>query len=104
MSPIRKWTEDEIATLCAMRAAGATYAEISRALGRSRDSCEGKIKYMEEQADRTNYTGNKDPENWIPVSQAQWLERERRLLAEPRDLVGALMGDPPRGYSALEQR
>jgi hypothetical protein len=31
-------------------------------------------------------------------------ERERRAAALPRDLTGALQGDPPRGFSELDRR
>lgn len=36
------------------------------------------------------------------VSATALAERDRRLSAGARDLTAALMGDPPKGYSALD--
>lgn len=33
-----------------------------------------------------------------------WDERNRRLMAAPRDLTGAMFNDPPIGFSMLEKR
>lgn len=40
----------------------------------------------------------------ISIPESVLLERDRRAQLAPRDLTGALMGDPPIGRSALDQR
>lgn len=42
--------------------------------------------------------------NHVYVPRAVLAERADRLAAPYRNQVGALMGDPPRGYSALDRR
>jgi hypothetical protein len=91
------WTCEATSKLIAMRRDGATFAQIGAALGVHSDTANNKYKEIIGKS----YVGSSDVVK--PPTQAM-LERDRRLAAPPRDLTGALMGDPGVGFSALERR
>jgi hypothetical protein len=94
----RKWTEAEEKRLFELRAEGKYWREIGAILGRHPNGCESKHKYALMKAGFY-----RDP----PAEKAPphvLREREQRVLAPARDLTGALMGDPPAGFSALDGR
>jgi transposase-like protein len=96
-----KWTPESIALLQQRLADGVSVTAIAKELGRERTIVRAKIDYLQNFDRGRPGAGNvKAP----VISPSQWEERDRRLAAPPRDLTGAMLGDPPVGFSALERR
>jgi hypothetical protein len=91
------WSIKELQQAVRMKRQGATCADIAVALGRSAAAVEAKFKYWGKR--RVN----------VPI--AHLIERPtstieeqiKRNAARHRDLTGAICGDPPIGYSALDR-
>ena len=93
--PRRLWTEDELKRARDMRAAGRTYGEIDKALGR----------WVGATQQRLEIAGNRLGDHVRSFRAPQQLLAERDALAaarERRALTQYFCGDPPPGYSALE--
>lgn len=95
-----KWTPESLALLKQRMAEGVPVREIARELGRERTIVRGKIWYLQNPGSQPG-AGTVFP---VVVPESRWADRDRRLAAPPRDLTGALMGDPPLGHSALDRR
>lgn len=122
MNPIL-WTAEQIEELQRLREAKIPIENIARALNRSvyaikakiaslrlpcakrimrreleRQRRNEKIKSMRIPSGTNSICGPRHIDNQLEA------ERSARLSAPYRDLAGALFGDPPVGYSALERR
>jgi hypothetical protein len=94
------WTEQEWAEARAMREEGRSYGLIASCLGRSYKSVESKFKNEggRKRGDRERPSSSRPSEEVLA-------QRDIRIAAEDkRDLTARLQGDPPPGFSALEQR
>lgn len=123
-----KWTDEEMAfafKAANARPIGKPLAEVSRdiaaALGKSGKAVEQKLarllmspetKARRAEMERARYA--KRVQDCNPYGNRQIVifrptpemidARDARSNAGPRDLTGAIAGDPPVGYSALERR
>ena len=94
----RPWSRAEIRTLLALIEGGAGVSAAARGLGRRpKPAKEGWNDLRPRRAAR-------EEEAPVKVPPELWAERERRLNAPQRTLIGACVGDPPLGYSALDRR
>ena len=108
---MRRWSLAEDEVLCAMLADDADNKAIARALGRSSNSV-----YMRRMRFRPNSAKSTDlstaetrqatnARSRQRPSSAMEIERDRRAAAASRaSITGAVCGDPPPGFSALERR
>lgn len=95
------WSDGQKADLYRLRVIeGRDWSEIARHFGRSEAAVKSKFKY-EQHENKIQRAAEPMRE---PVPDSVLAERTRRLTAAARDLAGALLGDPPRGYSALDRR
>lgn len=114
----RRWTkeDDEVAT--SMKAKGRSTAVIAHALRRTSVAVRSRMRYLsltDEQRTREWRAKEARRDAVVPTRIAHIHERaptippevieerNQRYLAA-RSLTAILMGDPPRGYSALERR
>lgn len=96
------WPEPEVERLFHLRLVlGWSWAEIAGELGRTESGVKSKLKY--EQASRAIKSPSV-PFVREPVPCEVLAEQARRVCAGARDLAGAVFGDPPRGFSALDRR
>lgn len=90
----RRYTEQERQCIIDLRLAGASLVELSQEFNCSPSTasqiCNGAIPRRQEMG--------------LQIPPHVLADREYRLAQPARDLTGALMGDPPRGCSALEAR
>lgn len=121
---LRRWTESEIAQLQRLYEAGKSRAEMALALDVPMSRIRERLQYEAQATDRgiarkkrrmaqRELTKNEQqsPRMFFdkvapgprPTDEALRL-RDIRVNAPPRDLTGAFFGDPPKGFSALEQR
>lgn len=92
------WTVDRVDTLRHMLYRKFSRHQIAATLGVTRRQLRAHLlDHYPEQIGKARVTPT------IPVAADVIAERDRRLQVE-RDLTGQLMGDPPPGYSALDQR
>lgn len=96
------WTDEETEIAYGLVDRRATDEECRAAVGRGRMACVARIERMRNEANRLTAGPVSDGPRRVPENVAQ--EALRRSLAPPRDLTGHMMGDPPKGYSALERR
>lgn len=104
MTKSGKWTAEEWAQAQKLRASGSTYPMIAKELGRSPESVMFRFARMRDgQGTKLHLDAQIDV---VARPTPEMFERRNyRLLAESkRDLTAALFGDPPPGFSALEQR
>jgi len=92
------WTDEETRMLDG----GKTAPEIAVILGRSLESVKCKIRYRRVSTIRAEIDEVR-PAARALVPPECIAERERRHAA-PRDLTAIFMGDPPKGYSALDRK
>lgn len=97
----RLWNPQEIELLLSLRnEQKKSWAEISAIMGHSYAVVYSKWWYL-----TFSMTIPKEPVrsfNIIPDEVQQ--ERINRMMSRPRDLTGAIFGDPPVGFSMLERR
>ncbi len=101
-----KWTPDKRRLGIEMRAAGETFVEIGRVLGISGVACAAALADApcprNPNERRKEYSRAHHSEK-APASVIA--ERERRYeAANRRSLSASLFGDPPPGFSALDQK
>jgi len=121
---LRRWTFAEIAQLNQLYTAGKSRAEIAAALGttdarvrqRLQWECQSSTLGMARKKRRMERRKQANSELRSPreffdmvtsgpkPTEEALRSREARWAAMPRDLTGAFFGDPPVGFSALEQR
>lgn len=121
---LRRWTYSEITRLHRLYDAGKSRAEIAADLGmeeerirqrlqwESQSSTLGIARKKQRMARRlATREEQKSPRQFYDMvtagprpTEAALQARAARLAALPRDLAGAFFGDPPVGFSALEQR
>jgi hypothetical protein len=99
--PKQLWTEQELSAALDMRAQGCTFEEVGKALGRSatRDKLTAAQLHVPE-VSRT-LAAVDDPRPSQEVLDARDYRREMGAL---RSIGAVLMGDPPPGFSALDQK
>lgn len=118
----RAWTEDEIAALRQLRAAGYTYRQIGTELGRTLHMVKGRVMVEQGSQRRRRAQLRKNeqkiksiraimPRNLLDApsgravpTETQFAERNARIAAPFRGFTGAFFGDPRVGYSALDRR
>ena len=114
------WSPDELETLHSMLAEKKTPKEIAKALGCKRYRVDGRIRAErmtpEQRADEAKRKAEWDKKNRAGVRayREQIISSSRpasELIAEaklraiaPRSLTSEFFGDPPKGWSALDQR
>jgi len=92
--PRRSWTEDELKRARHMLAAGRSYGETDKALGRRVGSTQQRLEIA-------GY-GSKRQVRTHPIPNGLLAEREALAAARNyRTLTQDFCGDPPPGYSAL---
>jgi hypothetical protein len=92
------WSMKELQQALRMKRRGATCADIGVALGRSTAAVEAKLKYCGTTRVKISITHLIEG----PTSGVE--EQIKRNAAHHRDLTGAICGDPPVGYSALDRK
>lgn len=96
------WTETEVARLMHLRTVlGRGWPEIAIELRRTESGVKSKFKYELHQRE---VRAPSVPFIREPVPAEVLIEQAKRLTASARDLAGAIFGDPPRGFSALDRR
>ena len=102
LNPPVPWTGEEVERLFQLRTQlGWDWAAIAVELGRTESGVKSKFKYVafQKTVQAPSLPGQRDP---IPDSVLN--EQAKRMAARPRDLTGWVLGDPPRGFSALDKR
>ena len=113
---MKRWTDEDLQKLVAMRAEGLTFREIGKRLGRDRQTVNYRWYYHnltpEQKAERNwTRTVNRRAKNVAPVRPAPCApppeiiaERDYRAKLKPRDLTASICGDPPVGFSAYDKK
>jgi hypothetical protein len=122
--PVALWTEEETCLLREMKLAGLSSKDIGVKLGRKREHVADRWRWInrtasQREADRERLNANRKSQSKSRVRpEVLWprhtgaggnappeifTERAARLAVE-RTASEVLMGDPPRGFSALEGR
>lgn len=97
--PFRRWTKEETELARQMLERDAKDADFRRALGRGIEAARNRV----ERADVTAIIDNRKPPVRMVVPNDVAADAARRALA-PVTITGFVMGDPPIGFSALDQR
>jgi hypothetical protein len=92
------WSMKELQQALRMKRQGASCADIAVALGRSAAAVETKFEYR----GKTRVNVPIAPLIEGPTSVVE--EQIKRNAAHHRDVTGAICGDPPIGYSALDRK
>ena len=90
----RRWSEDELKRARDMRAAGHSYREIDKALGRFPGGTQQRLEIAGYGSGR-HATSHRVPEVLLAERDALIAARGQRALTQD------FFGDPPTGYSAL---
>lgn len=98
----RRWTDAEASLAIQLVERKATDAECRAAVGRSFHCCYVKASRWSEQKVRRNFRKPRS-EVQLKAPDHVWEDATLRATA-PRSLTAILMGDPPRGFSALDRR
>lgn len=101
-----KWSPEKLRVALEMRANGATYMEIGKVIGLSHVSVSIELanapcprKASERRMDNARTTEASRAPNTVLI------ERERRAeAADRRNYTQTFFGDPPPGFSALDQK
>lgn len=95
------WTDQELAAAARMTEQGCSFSEIGKALGRSAEAVRNKMN------DSGLHESEQPKVHIVDLrpSQEVLAARERKYELEAKRTLGAiLMGDPPPGFSALDQK
>lgn len=95
----RIWTDAEVDALFALMGQGLTLVAAAGRLGRGKEAIRKKWAAINDEP-----LDALEIERPVIVPKERLIERRRRLAAPHRTLVGACVGDPPVGYSALDRR
>lgn len=112
------WSQEEDAAILAFRAQGLSPLEIHMKMPkRTAAAIKNRLTTLRvgrdiirkrqrerRKSQRKEYTINHVVEPRIVVPDEVLADRDRRNAARDLDSVGAMLGDPPRGFSALEGR
>ncbi len=121
---LNRWKREEVEKLHRLYNAGFTRAAMAEQLGMSEDRIRQRLQWeansgmlitarkrrraaqrlvtkLEQRSEREFF--DRVTPSVRPTDEAL-RARDARLASAPRDLVGFIMGDPPVGFSALEQR
>jgi hypothetical protein len=98
MAKCMSWSMKEFQQALRMKRQGATCADIALVLGRSAVAVEAKLNYC----GKARVNASIARLNEGPASAIE--EQVKRNAAHHRDLTGAICGDPPIGYSALDRK
>jgi hypothetical protein len=112
---LTRWTDEETATLHRMMEQGNTRDEIAKELGCDTGRIRKKIWDMSRTVEQRRNCASRRRERDERKTERHEVRTESRpdeaLLAEaairaaaPRSLSAMLLGDPPKGYSALDRR
>lgn len=93
----KPWTAQEVELAEQLIAAGADEATCPNLLGRTKQACRDRMR-------RVSSAVGHEVSVKLNIPPEVWDERNRRLMAAPRDLTGAMFNDPPIGFSMLEKR
>jgi hypothetical protein len=91
------WSMKELRQALRLKRQGVTCADIAPVLGRTAEAIEAKLKCFGKSSVRVPIARSGER----PASAAE--EQIRRNAACHRDLTGAICGDPPVGFSALDR-
>ena len=94
MKTQRRWSEDELKHARDMRAAGHSYREIDKTLGRFPGATQQRLEIAGHGSGR-HVSSHRVPEVLVAERDALIAARRQRALTQD------LFGDPPPGYSAL---
>ena len=95
------WTVAETELAFELVGRRASEEECRAAVGRGRMACIARVDRVRSEAKRATAGRTDTRPQRVPE---HVFERARiRASAPPRDLTGLVMGDPPKGYSALER-
>ena len=94
--PRRVWTEDELKRARKMRAAGHSYPEIDKALGRWTGATQQRLDIAGYGSGHRGVTSHRIPDGLLAERDALIAARSQRALTQD------FFGDPPPGYSALD--
>ena len=101
MGERRAFSSTEIREIKQFRKQGLTYRDIGVLMDRSMRSVQ---HVFDKDAPALNRTTHFGPVQRMRPAREAIEERDRRRQLEPRDLTARLMGDPPKGFSALERK
>jgi hypothetical protein len=94
----RPWTEAEVTLLIDLINEGCTFVAAGVQLGRGTVAV--RKKWISLGTERVGST----EVHAVVVPEERLADRDRRRAAPQRTLIGAWVGDPPVGYSALDRR
>lgn len=114
----RRWKKEEDQKATSMAATGNTAGEIADATRRTIGAVKSRLRYLGLSNERRLAESRLREASRKPVIRMKIAHLYERAPVVPpevtedrnqrgraaRDLTGVLMGDPPRGYSALERR
>lgn len=101
---VKSWTPQETELAKSLIEQGATNEMFLSLMGRTRRCAESRLRRVQDSFGHIMASGHYAGDGNIKVPPEVWEDRNRRLMAQPRDLSGALFNDPPIGFSALERR
>lgn len=93
------WTMEETEIAREMFKRNAHRREFWDVFGRTKDNCKQRLKRLAEKEMRVSIRSVS-----VSVPERVWEDRNRRLIAQARDLTGSIFKDPPAGYSALDKQ
>lgn len=100
----KAYTLQDLLTIETMYEAGKTYAEIAEALGRGVKGVKSRVAKFGHKAHGQPFSGRAHGEYYHKPPPTEVLQaRDAKRTASYRNLTAALMGDPPKGYSALDK-
>lgn len=118
--PLAKWSPEDLETLKRLLREGKTHAQIACVLNISVERVKNRVcwdnlsgwqREKRLQANNRRRLGGRtltyrrsDNPTTASKPKPEVLEEAARRMSAPRTLTGAIMGDPPIGYSALERR
>lgn len=98
-----KWTPELIKIARAMREDGRELREIAKAVGLSTVAVSEKVRDISERLRLSLRAGPVKPHDYVPAEVMAELERRSVAIAQQDD-IAQIFGDPPPGYSALDQK
>lgn len=91
------WSKEDFELALSLKSKGYTCKQIGRRVGRTACAVHTKLQ-------RRDYTSVVHEVELVDIPEFVLAEREHRLSLPYRDLTASLLGDPVKGYSALDRR